>query len=152
MNQKYEEILEQAGIRLTATRLLVLQTLHETVQGTFSFSDILEKMPYMDESSVYRTLTLFAENHILHHVDDGSGKQKYCLCRCELKKGGHELHHRGHVHLTCIKCHKTICLDNIMIPQVPIPDTFTVVESEYVIKGLCEKCGKKLLPATKGRN
>ena len=94
MNQKYEEILEQAGIRLTANRLLVLQTLHETVQGTFSFSDILAKIPYMDESSVYRTLTLFAENHILHHIDDGSGRQKYCLCRCELKKGGHELHHR----------------------------------------------------------
>ena len=140
MNQKYDEILKQAGIRSTANRLLVLQTLHESVQGTFSFSDILEKIPYMDESSVYRTLTLFAENHILHHVDDGSGKQKYCLCRCELEESGHELHHQGHVHLTCIKCHKTIYLDNIKIPQVPIPDTFTVIESEYVIKGLCEKC------------
>ena len=143
MNQKYEEILKQAGIRMTANRLLVLQTLHETVEGTFSYSDILEKMPYMDESSVYRTLTLFADNHILHHVDDGSGKQKYCLCRCELKEGELELHHSGHVHLTCIKCHKTICLDNIMIPQVPIPETFTVIESEYIIKGLCEKCRNK---------
>ncbi len=143
MNQKYEEILRQAGIRLTANRLLVIQTLHETVHGTFSFSDILEKIPYMDASSVYRTLTLFAENHILHHVDDGSGKQKYCLCRCGQKEGEHELHHLGHVHLTCIKCHQTICLNNVMIPQVPIPAHFTVIEPEYIIKGLCEKCRNK---------
>ncbi len=143
MNQKkYEEILRQAKIRMTANRLLVLQTLHESVQGAFAFSDILEKMPFMDESSVYRTLALFAENHILHHVDDGSGKQKYCLCRCGLNGSGHELHHQGHVHLTCIRCHKTVCLDDITIPPVPIPDTFTVIESEYIIKGLCEKCRK----------
>ena len=32
-----------------------------------------------------------------------------------LKKGVHALHHRGHVHLAFIKCHKTLCLDNIMI-------------------------------------
>lgn len=142
MNQKYEEILRQAEIRVTANRLLVLQTLHENMRGTFAFSDVLGKMPYMDESSLYRTLTLFAENQILHHIDDGSGKQKYCLCRCDLEPNNHEHHLHGHVHLTCVKCHKTICLEDIMIPQVPIPDTFEVVESEYVIKGLCEKCRK----------
>ena len=50
MNQKYEDILKQADIRITANRLLVLQTLHETMRGTFSFSDVLEKIPYMDEN------------------------------------------------------------------------------------------------------
>ena len=86
MNQKYEEILKQAGIRLTANRLLVHQTLHETVQGTFSFSDILAKIPYMDESSVYRTLTFFSEILILNYVYYVSVKQKYFLCRFEFKK------------------------------------------------------------------
>ena len=77
MNQKYEDILKQADIRITANRLLVLQTLHETMRGTFSFSDILEKIPYMDDSSVYRTLTLFTKKKKKHHIEEHSGKQKH---------------------------------------------------------------------------
>ena len=124
----YEDILTDAGIRVTANRLLVLRTLHEKMHGAFSLVDIESKLPHMDQSSLFRTLTLFAEKQLLHLIDDGSGMQKYCVC------------HRGHVHLTCIKCHETICLEDVPIPSVPLPSDYEVRETEYIVKGVCPKC------------
>lgn len=138
MNKRYEDILTQAGIRVTANRLLVLRTIHEAMHGAFSFLDMKQKMPYMDESSVFRTITLFAEKDLLHNIDDGSGMAKFCLHRC----ANEQEHRRGHVHITCIKCHETICLEDVPIPMVPIPEGYEFREQEYIIKGICPKCRK----------
>ena len=135
----HEDILTEAGIRVTANRLLVLRTLHEKMHGAFSLVDIEAKLPHMDQSSLFRTLTLFAEKQLLHLIDDGSGMQKYCVCHC-MHENRTEPHHRGHVHLTCIKCHETICLEDVPIPSVPLPSNYEVRETEYIVKGVCPKC------------
>ena len=146
MNKIYEDILNNAEIRITANRLLILKTIYEDIHGVFSLLDVESKMPTMDSSSIFRTLTLFAEKQLLHLIDDGSGMQKYCVCHClhdddDTHHGNHHKH-QGHVHLTCIKCHETICLEDIPIPLVPIPEGYDILESEYVIKGICPKCQK----------
>ena len=138
MDQHYEDILKQAGIRATSNRLLVLRTIYESMHVAFSLHDMRQKMPYMDESSLFRTISLFAENKLLHYIDDGSGMQKYCLQR----SNEDHPHKHGHVHITCIKCHKTICLEEYPIPIVPIPEGYELCELEYVIKGICPKCRK----------
>ena len=98
-------------------------------------------------NSIFRALTLFAEKQLLHLIDDGSGMQKYCLCNCTHdNEHGCHYQHQGHVHLTCIKCHETICLEDVPIPSVPIPEGYVVHESEYVIKGICPKCQSPYLP------
>ena len=147
MNQIYEDILNNAEIRITANRLLILKTIHEDIHGAFSLLDVESKMPTMDSSSIFRTLTLFAEKQLLHLIDDGSGMQKYCICNC-IHDNEHGCHyqHQGHVHLTCIKCHETICLEDVPIPSVPIPEGYVVHESEYVIKGICPKCQSPYRP------
>ena len=45
MNKKYEDILNEAEIRITANRLLVLKTIHEDIHGAFSLLDVESKMP-----------------------------------------------------------------------------------------------------------
>ena len=82
MNKIYEDILNNAEIRITANRLLVLKTIHEDIHGAFSLFDVESKLPTMDASSIFRALTLFAEKQLLHPIDDGSGMQKYCVCHC----------------------------------------------------------------------
>ena len=131
----YEQILSREGIRVTAIRLLVLKAVYNQIDGAFSLQDVLDIMETADQSSVFRTLTLFAEKGLLHLIDDGSGVQKYCVCRCE----DHH-HHHGHIHFSCTVCHKTFCLTEVPIPSVPVPQGFEVQESEYIIKGVCPKC------------
>lgn len=131
----YETELSEAGIRVTAVRLLIWRTLREQVSDAFSLSDVQDLLYTIDKSTLFRALTLFAEKGLLHSIDDGSGMQKYCVCRC----GDHE-HHHSHVHMTCVRCRKTWCIEDVEIPAVPVPDDFEVLEREYVVKGVCRKC------------
>lgn len=153
----YEDELLQAGIRVTAVRLLVWRTLRELHPhpdadaaqrgAAFSLADVQDTLYTVDKSTLFRTLTLFAEQGLLHTIDDGSGMQKYCVCHCtqheECCEHEHQhgvVRHRSHVHLSCVKCHKTWCLEDVEIPHVPVPDDFEVTEREYIIKGICKNC------------
>lgn len=134
MEHESEEVhLQEHGVKPTAVRILIWRKLqHKTT--AFALKDVEEWMPEMDRSSIFRTLRLFAEHHLLHEVDDGMGQCKYCLCRCE----GEE--HHGHVHFTCIKCGRTYCLSDQPIPPIRLPENFEMQEVEYVIKGICKNC------------
>lgn len=134
----YEQLLTHEGIRITAIRLMVLRTVHTQISGAFALQDVVDLLPTADTSSVFRALTLFAERGLLHLIDDGTGVQKYCVCHC----ADHQ-HHQGHIHFTCTRCHKTFCMTEVAIPQVPTPQGFKVEEAEYVIKGCCPDCAKK---------
>lgn len=131
----HEAELQAAGVRVTAVRLLIWRTLHDEMTHAFSLADVQDRLYTIDKSTLFRALTLFAEHGLLHAIDDGSGMQKYCVCRC-----GDHVHHHGHVHLTCVRCHKTWCIEDVEIPSVPVPDDFEVTEREYVVKGICRKC------------
>ena len=74
-----EEVLRQAGVRLTAVRLLVWRNIRHGFSDAFSLADLESKLPTVDRSTLFRTLTILADAHLLHETDDGSGSQKYCL-------------------------------------------------------------------------
>lgn len=130
-----EQSLDNAGIHVTAVRLLVWRTVRHHFDNAFSMAEVEAVLPTVDRSTLFRTLTLFTRAHLLHEIDDGSGAQKYCVChlddtrRCE-----------GHVHLTCLKCHRTYCLPRVPIPPVMLPAGFEPEETEYVVKGICSSC------------
>lgn len=130
-----EQTLDNAGVRVTAVRLLVLHEIRTRFHDTFSLADLEAALPTVDRSTLFRTLTTLSESHLLHETDDGSGAQKYCLCQCDDTR-----HHTGHVHLTCRCCHRTYCLTSVRIPPVPMPEGFMAEETEYIIKGVCKEC------------
>ena len=133
-----EQTLLNAGIRLTAVRLMVWQQIRHAFTDAFSLADLEAALSTVDRSTLFRTLTLFTESHLLHEIDDGSGAQKYCVCQHDDTR-----HCMGHVHLTCVRCHRTFCLPNVTIPTVPLPEGFTPEETEYVVKGVCNRCAMK---------
>ena len=136
-----EETLHNAGVRVTAVRLMVWRQIRHGVDGVFSLADLEAALPTVDRSTLFRTLTLLSDSHMLHNVDDGSGSQKYCVCHHDDTRQC-----TGHVHLTCRQCHRTFCLSGTAIPQVPLPTGFVAEETEYVVKGICSQCAKKRLP------
>lgn len=130
-----EQLLQNAGVRLTANRLLIWRQVRHSFSGAFSLADLEALMPTLDRSTLFRTLTLFRESHLLHDIDDGSGSQKYCVCHLDDTRQC-----LGHVHLTCLDCHRTFCLPNVKIPPVALPEGFMAEETEYVVKGVCAHC------------
>ena len=131
--KRIEEQLIEHGVKPTAVRILVWEQAARQ-QETFTLSDMEGWMPHMDRSSIFRALRLFTEHQLLHEIDDGTGQQKYCVCRCTNSR------HLNHIHFTCLKCGQTYCLEDYQIPVVALPPGFVMEEAEYVIKGICPDC------------
>lgn len=133
-----EQSLDNAGVRVTAVRLLIWKTIRNGFHDAFSLADLETVLPTVDRSTLFRNLSVLTEAHLLHEIDDGSGSQKYCVCHLDDTR-----HCQGHIHLTCRICHRTYCLTNVKIPPVPLPEGFVQEETEYVVKGICKECSTK---------
>ena len=76
------ELLERHGIKSTPNRILVASTLEEASRP-LSMTEIEETIGTIDKSSVFRTLSLFRESHLVHAFEDGSDVVRYELCMSE---------------------------------------------------------------------
>jgi len=133
-----EQSLDNAGVRVTAVRLLIWKTIRNGFHDAFSLADLETVLPTVDRSTLFRNLSVLTEAHLLHEIDDGSGSQKYCVCHLDDTR-----HCQGHIHLTCRVCHRTFCMTNVKIPPVPLPEGFVQEETEYVVKGICKECSAR---------
>ena len=78
--QTEEEILKIKKVKNTAVRTVVLRHLL-SLEKAQSLKDIVNALPYMDRSSIFRTLKTFEENKVIHSIEDGSGMTKYAVVR-----------------------------------------------------------------------
>lgn len=131
------EKLSNAGIRPTSTRILIYQYITQQ-SDTFSLRDIEDSLLSIDKSTIFRTLILFEEHHLIHSIEDGSGAMKYCQCRSE----GDCQEEEFHCHFYCEKCKKTYCLDDSAITNITLPDGFVMNQVNYIVKGICDKCSR----------
>ena len=139
MNSSHcEAILLKHGIRPTAVRILLLEVM-ERFEHTFSLADLETEADTLDKSSIFRSLALFAEHHLLHVIEDGSGATKYCLCHNDHACRIEELH----CHFHCEVCGKTFCLDDVHVPVIHYPAGYEVREINYLVKGRCPACRSK---------
>ncbi|MCD0476223.1 transcriptional repressor [Flavobacterium sp. EDS] len=137
-----EKKLLNRNIKPTAVRLLIFNTMTE-FKKAFSLTDLETELETVNKSTIFRTLTLFHENLLIHTIDDGSGSMKYSICMesCMCTLG--ELH----VHFNCNHCHNTYCLESISIPPIQLPEKFLLESVNFVMKGICENCSQKSHPA-----
>ncbi|WP_404827713.1 Fur family transcriptional regulator [Flavobacterium shii] len=135
--ENLEENLLKRNIKPTSIRLLIFRIMTE-FKKTFSLTDLETELETVNKSTIFRTLTLFHENLLIHNIDDGSGSMKYSICNetCMCTVG--ELH----VHFNCNHCHNTYCLESIAIPPIQLPEKFLLESVNFVMKGICENCSK----------
>lgn len=132
------ERLAKRQVRPTAIRILVLNAMR-FASSALSLSDLEALLHTVDRSSIFRTLELFLQQHVVHAIEDGSGSLKYELCGGENECTVADMH----IHFHCELCRHTYCLEAIQIPQVALPTGFDVHSVNYVIKGICPKCTRK---------
>lgn len=126
------------GVKPTAVRLLVFSALQATARPV-SVSDLETSLQTVDKSTIFRTLTLFLEHHLIHGIEDGSGAVKYELCHGEWDCSVRDMH----LHFFCERCHRTFCFKDMPIPEVDLPEGFAMHGVNFVIKGLCPDCVDK---------
>jgi len=131
--------LRQVGYRLTPQRMLIVSLIHDSkghVTAEELHSRVVEQYPFVDISTVYRTLQLLKKLHLVSETDLGGGRVQY-----ELTQEGR------HHHLVCRRCGATSPLDDEMIEplrgRLLEKHGFQADMEHFAIFGTCQKCGGK---------
>ena len=114
---KYTVLLDEHDIKPTANRLIVLRTL-DGAGRPMSLTELENKIQTIDKSGIFRTLSLFREQHLVHVIEDGGDGVRYELCHSHHDEIDDDLH----VHFYCEQCHQTYCLDHIPVPGIELPE------------------------------
>lgn len=136
-----DELFEHHGIKPTANRQLVARALADS-RRPLSLAELEERLVTLDRSSIFRVLTLFRDQHLVHVIEGGSEGVHYELCQSH----SHETDDDQHAHFHCEVCHRTFCLQEIPVPVVDLPEGYTATSASYLIKGICPACARTLRP------
>ena len=136
IQNRLNDILRRKHLSVTDSRKKIL-SLFLSSHDALAHGDIEKKAgEKFDRVTIYRTLQTFVEKGIVHTIPTADNAIKYALCKeCD---EGH--HHDDHVHFICSSCEKTICLDDIVSPQINLPEGYRSENVQVVINGVCKDC------------
>ena len=134
------QVLREAGHKATPQRMMILSALRHA-GGHLTASEIYEQVqreyPYVDISTVYRTLAVLKELRLASETDMGSGDTTYEWVR-----------HRGrHHHLICRNCGAVASLDHKYLEdlgaEIMAESGFKPDIDHFAIFGLCAACHER---------
>ena len=140
MNETILQILREAGMKATRQRESILSIFLEAdtrLTAEDLFLRLRERNEEYSLATVDRTLSALAERHVLER-----GELPDHSCQC------YNLAHQGHRHqLTCIRCHKTLLLDECpgeeFLEEVGRRHGFRVTGHSFEVFGICPACQKE---------
>ena len=130
------ESLRQEGYRLTPQRLMILSIIRDS-SGHISAEEIHEKVcqqyPFVNISTVYRTLNLLKKLRLISETDLGEGYVRYEL----LERGRHH-------HLVCRRCGESFAFEHELLRPLQLrllkEYGFSADVDHFAIFGLCQRC------------
>lgn len=131
------DILKKNQLSVTEGRKKILDLFIKS-PGALAHADIEKNTDTaFDRVTVYRTLQTFVDKGIIHHIPTTDNSILYALCKDNCEQGHH---HDNHVHFICTQCNTTICLDDVTIPEVKLPQGFKPGKAQMVVNGICSDC------------
>ena len=143
--EKVKDLLREKGLKVTSQRLMVLNILsahgdeHLTVEEIYDLAK--EESPEIGHATIYRTVQVLLELHVIEKVTFDDGFARYELNGEETGSG-----HRHH-HAICTQCGKVYSLETDLLDtlekQVFESLGFEVTDHEVKLYGLCSACRRK---------
>ncbi len=143
--EKVKDLLREKGLKVTSQRLMVLNILsahgdeHLTVEEIYDLAK--EESPEIGLATIYRTVQVLLELHVIEKVTFDDGFVRYELNGEETGSG-----HRHH-HAICTQCGKVYSLETDLLDtlekQVFESLGFEVTDHEVKLYGLCSACRRK---------
>src|SRR6476660_7806366 len=135
--ERVENILKQNKLSITGSRKKILN-LFLAHSRALAHNDIERQTgETFDRVTVYRTLQTFVQKGIIHTIPTADNSVRYALCKDDCSEGHH---HDNHVHFICLQCGTTLCLEDVVDPEIKIRKGFSINEIEVVVKGICLDC------------
>lgn len=137
--QSTVQTIKESGHRLTPQRLMIVSAVRHA-PGHVTAAEVLgrvqESYPYLDISTVYRTLGVLKQMRLVSETDMGEGEYKY-----------EWIETLRHHHLICRMCDRVTLLDHRYLAalgtEVLDEYGFRADIDHFAIFGLCEECRRK---------
>lgn len=143
---EFKVLLKSKGLKITSQRLVMLETLgrhpgeHLTVEEIYNM--VKTEHPEIGLATVYRTIQVLMELHLIDRVNFDDGVERYELAK---PTGGAGAHH--HHHLICLGCGKVLEFEEDMLEGLELKIVektgFKVTDHEVKLYGYCKECGGK---------
>ncbi len=134
------QILKESGLNKTSVRTKVLDLFLQS-KSALSLSTIEASFSKLDRVTLYRTLKAFEAKGIVHRAIDGTNHPKYALCEAHCQEHNH---HDNHPHFHCTTCERTLCLEEVITPEVKTPKGYEITEVNMILSGVCRDCRTEL--------
>ncbi|MBL7730509.1 MAG: transcriptional repressor [Chitinophagaceae bacterium] len=139
-DERVNRLLRRNNLSITGSRKKILHLFLEQ-NGALAHGDIEKKAgEKFDRVTVYRTLQTFVDKGIIHIIPTADNSIRYALCKDDCTEGHH---HDHHIHFVCTQCNNTYCLDDVVTPEVKLPNGYTIAHVEVVTEGICKNCNDK---------
>ncbi len=130
------EVLKIHNVKKTASRVAIIQAL-QTSHDPLSEHEIKEIMGELyNRITFFRTAQTLEESGIIHRIVVDNTLVKYALNHC----GKTHNHQPNHVHFYCTNCKSLVCMEDIKTQNYELPEGYSSVQCDVVIKGICKKC------------
>jgi Fur family ferric uptake transcriptional regulator len=127
------EVLINHNLKRTSCREGIISVVMSS-ENALSENEIREKlMINYDRTTFYRSFKTLEESKILHKIVVDNQLIKYALDKSVTKKDEHP-------HFYCHECNLVQCLDTIHVEKPNLPQGYTQIETEVIIKGICCNC------------
>lgn len=121
------EILKSNGIKITKARVKILSEILNASNG-ISLKTLEKNNNSMNDSTIYRTIKLFLDYHIIYkEIDNDEVVFKMC---------GNEEHY-----VECIICHKKEKIKMCPLDKIDLKN-YKILNHTIKIEGICQKCNK----------
>ncbi|MDY6907499.1 MAG: Fur family transcriptional regulator [Chloroflexota bacterium] len=128
--------MRERGHRLTPQRIMVLQAIEDSddhISAEEIYAQAHARYPYINISTVYRTLELLKELGLVSETDLGGGRLRY-----------HPVGKARHHHLVCQKCGKVQDVDFSVFQhlqrQLMASYGFDADFNHMAVFGICKDC------------
>lgn len=138
--KKIKVALHEQNYKLTPQREATVEVLLENEASHLSAEDVYllvkEKAPEIGLATVYRTLELLSELHIIHKLNFGDGVARY-----EFREENAKHHHH---HLICVNCGTVDEIANDWLETVEArvenEYDFKILDHHLMFHGICHRC------------
>lgn len=137
--ESLKEKVKSTGLKNTPLREEVLKIFTEAKKA-LSSKDIIEKLgKKYDRVSIFRTISTFAENGVIHAIPTSSDYVVYSLCRDNCATAEHLDHH---YHFFCRRCGNIFCLNDFEFYNIKLPRGYKAEGVNILFEGVCKDCNK----------
>jgi len=133
---KAVDILNKHKLKRTSCREGIIEVVLRANQA-LSENEIRERLVgNYDRTTFYRSFKTLEEHKIIHKIVIDNQLVKFALDNTITYKD-------EHVHFYCKVCNTVKCMDTISVKKYQLPDGYSDVETEVLIKGTCANCKKQ---------